>query len=215
MFLCVGIAGWSTPGFARQAIGVGSVPLSVDGSNNGVDITGATTLLIDNSIEPVPNVDKNNSSLASVTPAITINANDFGQVVFNYNSTIYGDIGTSGTKLHLITVSDGMTANFMGNVYAAGAPYGMLVGSGAANFKSGSTNITAVDFISDGTITLAPNTKVIGALTNNTAGAKKGTLVLGSGSIWDGAVGGAVGLKAINVTGGSNTAGERDHYRRG
>ncbi len=207
MFVFTGIAGWCTPGFAREAIGVGVNPLSVDGSNNGVDITGATTLQIDSSIVPVPDVDKNNSSLASVTPAITINANDFGQVVFNYSSTIYGDVGTSLAKLHLITVSDTMTANFMGNVYAAGAPYGMLVGSGAANFNSGSTNVTAVDFTNDGTITLSPNTKVIGALTNNTAGAQKGTLVLGSGSIWDGAVGGAVGLRAIKVIGGNNTAG--------
>ncbi|MGZ5126228.1 MAG: autotransporter outer membrane beta-barrel domain-containing protein, partial [Burkholderiales bacterium] len=46
----------------------------------------------------------------------------------------------------------------------------------------------------------------IGALTT-TAGANTGTLILGDASVLDGAVGGAVGLRAINVVGGSNAAG--------
>ena len=81
-----------------------------------------------------------------------------------------------------------------------------MVGTGSLNFNSGSTNISATNFAADGVISLAPNTTLIGALTT-TAGAKTGTLSMGGGSVLDGAVGGAVGLRAINVVGGSNTAG--------
>lgn len=93
--------------------------------------------------------------------------------------------------------------NFEGNVYATTLN---VTGTGAVNFNSGSTNIVATNFAADGTINLAPNTTLIGAVTT-TAGANTGTLSLGSGSVVTGAVGGAVGLKAINVVGGSNTAG--------
>ena len=81
-----------------------------------------------------------------------------------------------------------------------------VTGTGAVNFNSGSTNITATNFAADGTINLAPNTTVIGALTT-TAGANTGTLSLANGSVLDGAVGGAVGLRSINVVGGTNLAG--------
>ena len=93
--------------------------------------------------------------------------------------------------------------SFLSPVYATTLN---VTGTGAVNFNSGSTNITATNFAADGTISLAPNTTVIGALTT-TAGANTGTLALAGHSILDGAVGGAVGLRAINVTGGSNTAG--------
>lgn len=52
----------------------------------------------------------------------------------------------------------------------------------------------------------AIQTTLIGALTT-TVGANTGTLGLGSASVLNGAVGGAVGLRAINVVGGSNLAG--------
>ena len=84
-----------------------------------------------------------------------------------------------------------------------------MSGTGSLNFNSGSTNTTATNFAGDGTISLAPNTTVIGALTTNTA--NTGTLVLGGGSTLTGAVGGATGLRAINVVGGSNLAGVTAH----
>ncbi len=120
---------------------------------------------------------------------------------------MYGDIGVTqpgGPFLLNITAGNtGTTVNFEGGVYATTLN---VVGTGTVNFNNGGNNITATNYAADGIIALAPNTTVIGALTT-TAGAQTGTLVLGGGSKLDGAVGGAVGLKTINVVGGSNTAG--------
>lgn len=57
------------------------------------------------------------------------------------------------------------------------------------NFNNGAINITATNFAANGTISLAPNTTLIGALT--TSAANSGTLVLGGGSALTGAAGGA------------------------
>jgi len=86
----------------------------------------------------------------------------------------------------------------------------LTVGTGTVNFENGANNWmnNQTIFTADGTITLSPNTTVIGALTTNTD--NTGTLSLASGSVWDGAVGGpaaSAGLKRINVVGGSDTAG--------
>jgi hypothetical protein len=92
--------------------------------------------------------------------------------------------------------------NFNGSLYGT---ITTVSGTGSLNFNSGSTNITATNFAGNGTISLAPNTTLIGALT--TAAANTGTLSLAGGSALTGAVGGATGLKAINVVGGNNSAG--------
>jgi uncharacterized protein with beta-barrel porin domain len=120
---------------------------------------------------------------------------------------VYGNIGVTQPGgpflLNIDAGAAGATVNFLGSVFATTLN---VTGTGAVNFNSGSTNTTATNFGGDGTISLAPNTTVIGALTT-TAGANTGTLSLGSGSVLDGAVGGAIGLRAINVVGGDNTAG--------
>ncbi len=91
----------------------------------------------------------------------------------------------------------------MGPVYATTLN---VTGTGAVNFLSGTTNVTATNFAADGTITLGHNTTVIGALTT-TAGANTGTLTLNGGSVLNGAVGGAIGLREINLVGGSQNGG--------
>jgi hypothetical protein len=134
-------------------------------------------------------------------------ASSQGNIVFNSSSTVFGNVGvTQPGGPFLLNISGGnagTTVNFLGGVFATTLN---VTGTGAVNFSSGTSNTTATNFAADGTINLAPNTTVIGALTT-TAGANTGTLSLGSGSVLDGAVGGAVGLRSINVVGGSNLAG--------
>ncbi len=134
-------------------------------------------------------------------------ASSQGNIVFNSSSNVFGAIGvTQPGGPFLLNIAGGNTGtvvNFQGPVFATTMN---VTGTGVMNFNSGSTNIVATNFAADGTINLAPNTTVIGALTT-TAGAQTGTLGLGGGSVLNGAVGGAVGLRAINVNGGSNNAG--------
>ncbi len=195
---------WCPSSFATENIPTDPATpnLTVDGSLNGVFITGSNTLVVNNSIVTVPNILTSNSAGPYIgITAVSALANDQAMVTFNHNSTVYGDMGATGTRLHLITVNDGMTVNFLGDVFSAGAPYGLETGTGTTNFE-GLTNIVATNFTGDGTISLAPNTLVTGALTTNTD--DTGTLALGSGSQLTGAV---TGIHAIKVVGGNNTAG--------
>jgi outer membrane autotransporter protein len=144
-----------------------------------------------------------NSGTLALTPLAVATDNDsLSNITFNGNSSVYGGIG--GAKVFkTITAGTltGKTVSFLGAVNATS----FSVGNGRVNFNSGTSNNGAMNFTGDGTISLNPNTTVIGALT--TYAAQKGTLELGSGSILDGAVGGATGLKVINVIGGDSTAG--------
>jgi len=202
------IAAWCQPSFAQQTIGAGSTTIDATGIASGVIITPATsgTLIVPNG-DNIYNLNSSggnvvNSTLTAVNVGNVAATN--GQVTFQGSSSVFGTMGQSSTAtLNLITLSGGAgtAVNFDGNVFSST----LNVGAGSVNFNSGSTNVTATNFTGDGTITLAPNTSLTGALTTNTA--NTGTLVLGSGSALTGAVGGANGLKAITVTGGSNTAG--------
>lgn len=202
----------SSPATAQRqaAIGPGIIPLSADGSLNGVDMSGSGitgTLTVGVVGGPQMDVFSSNSSLTSPLQAISTAVSSQGNVTFNSSSNVFGAIGVTqpgGPFLLAITGGNaGTTVNFLGPVFATTTT---VSGTGTLNFNSGSTNITATNFAADGTIGLAPNTTVIGALTT-TAGANTGTLNLGSASVLDGAVGGAIGLRSINVVGGSNTAG--------
>src|SRR4051812_33561196 len=151
---------------------------------------------------PQMDIFSSNAALVSPFQAVSTAASSQGNIVFNSGSTVNGAIGvTQPGGPFLLNISGGnagTAVNFQGPVFATTTS---VSGTGSLNFNSGTTNITATNFAADGTISLAPNTTVIGALTT-TAGANTGTLSLGSASNLNGAVGGAIGLKSINVVGG-------------
>jgi outer membrane autotransporter protein len=212
LFFTAATITWSFASFAQrqQAVGPGIIPLNAAGSLSGVDLSvSATTGTLSVGVPGGPQADiftLNNPPVAGFV-AVSTAASSQGNIVFNSSSDVFGAIGaTQPAGPFLLGISGGnagTTVNFMGPVFATTLN---VAGTGAMNFNSGSINITATNFGGDGTISLAPNTTLIGALTT-TAGANTGTLSLGSASVLDGAVGGAVGLRAINVVGGNDTAG--------
>jgi len=206
------IAAQSPASFAQrqQAVGPGIIPLNATGVLNGVDMSASgTTGTLSVGVVGGPQTDifTSNTALATVPPAVSTAASSQGNIAFNSSSTVFGNIGVTQPGgpflLNITGGNDGTAVNFLGGVYATTLN---VTGAGSVNFNNGATNVTATNFAADGTISLAPNTMLTGALTT-TAGANTGTLVLGAASVLNGAVGGAVGLKAINVVGGSNTAG--------
>ncbi len=202
----------NSPGFAQRqtAVGPGIIPLSATGILNGVDMSGSATtgtLTVGVVGGPATNIFTLNNPPGAGLVAVSTAASSTGNIVFNSGSTVFGAIGVTqpgGPFLLAITGGNtGTAVNFLGPVYATTLN---VSGTGVVNFNSGSTNVTATNFAADGTIGLGANTTVIGALTT-IAGAKTGTLALSGGSVLDGAVGGAIGLKSIQVVGGSNNAG--------
>jgi uncharacterized protein with beta-barrel porin domain len=203
---------WSSVGLAQRqsAVGPGVIPLNATGTLGGVDMSGsATTGTLSVGVAGGPQTDifTLNNPVVAGRVAVSTAASSQGNITFNSSSNVFGAIGvTQPGGPFLLAISGGnpgSTVNFMGPVFATTLNVG---GTGAMNFNSGSINITATNFGGDGSIGLGPNTTVIGALTT-TAGANTGTLSLSAASILDGAVGGAVGLRSINVGGGSNNAG--------
>ncbi|MBF0489543.1 MAG: autotransporter domain-containing protein [Candidatus Omnitrophica bacterium] len=203
MFLAVVVTVLSSPGFARENIPADVASpgqLSVDGGLNGVSLTGLTTLLVGTLGGAEKDIFTSNISLATVPAAVSSSSNLQGTVVFNSSSTVYGDMGATGTRLLYIQSMAGTTVNFLGSVYS-----GTLdSATGTTNFM-GPVNIVATNFTGDGTISLVANATLTGAMTTNTA--QTGTLSLAGGSELFGAVGGANGVRSINVVGGSNSAG--------
>jgi outer membrane autotransporter protein len=212
LFFTTATIAWSPTSFAQrqQAVGPGIIPLNAAGSLNGVDLSASATtgtLSVGVPGGPQANIFTLNNPPVAGLVAVSTAASSQGNIIFNSSSNVFGAIGaTQPAGPFLLGISGGnagTTVNFMGPVFATTLN---VAGTGAMNFNSGSVNITATNFGGDGTISLAPNTTLIGALTT-TAGANTGTLSLGSASVLDGAVGGAVGLRAINVVGGNDTAG--------
>lgn len=191
LLVCVAVmATWSSPGLAVQTI-TGAVPeeLNATGEVEGVEMmdqgaggtlqVGPTFSDIFTNNQDVPGV----SAIDSTLPAVTSDVASLSNIVFKIDSTVYGTIG-AGAIFNDITVEDGVTVNFLGTVFTTR----MNVGTGRVNINSGTgTNVGAVTFTGDGTVSLGPNTGWTGAL--NAAGAETGTLVLGSNSFWTGAVG--------------------------
>lgn len=208
------VAAWSSASFAQQIInGASPTPLSATGVTSGVAMTGqggGGALIVGTIGGPEMDIYTNNSGHGAVTnsllEAVSTDASSHSNIVFNSSSSVFGAVGVSQPGgpffLDLNGGNTGTAVNFMGNVFAT---ITTVSGTGSLNFDSGSTNITATNFAADGTIALAPNTTLIGAVTTNTA--DTGTLSLGGASVVTGAVGGATGLKAINVVGGNNNAG--------
>jgi outer membrane autotransporter protein len=202
-------AAWCSTSFAQQiTVGPGPTPLSATGVTDGVQMTApgpccVVTLTIGNE-----DVFTNNSSGGVVTnpllPAIATDTASQGFVVFNGSSNVFGSAGTSGLILNTIKAgANGATVNFWGGVVTTTLD---VTGTGTVNFLSGTTNAAAMSFANDGTIGLAPNVAITGALT--TLADNTGTLMLGSGSQLTGAIGAPTfSLKNITVAGGSNTTG--------
>jgi uncharacterized protein with beta-barrel porin domain len=210
----VAVAAWSPASFAQQVVN-GAIPTALGpvGVTNGVAMTGqggGGTLIVGTVGGPDMDIFTNNSAGGIVTnpllQAVSTDASSESNIAFNSSSNVFGTIGVTQPGgpffLNINGGNDGTVVNFMGNVYATITTVNQ---TGTLNFNSGSTNISATNFAGDGTISLAPNTTLIGALTTNTA--DTGTLSLGGASVLNGAVGGATGLKTISVVGGSNTAG--------
>lgn len=194
----------------QTAVGPGLIPLNAAGELGGVDLsasgtTGSLTVGVPGG--PATDIFTLNNPVIPGFTAVSTAASSQGNIVFNSSSTVFGAIGVTQPGgpflLNIQGGNSGTAINFMGPVYATTLD---VTGRGSVNFNSGNTNIVATNFAADGLISLARNTMVIGALTT-TAGANTGTLSMAGGSVLDGAVGGAVGLRSVNVTGGSNVAG--------
>jgi outer membrane autotransporter protein len=189
------IATWAPVTSARETvalpniIGVGNI----EAQARGVDTTGSGLLTI--------NPDINVNALNDVGGGITSDINNVASILFTGNSSITGFTGTSSIRFINITAgANATTTNFNGNVFTTQFN---LSGSGTVNFN-GSVNPGIVaassNFAGDGFINIGANQLFNSALTTDTA--NMGTLTLNSGSRVIGAIGGANGLKQINVVGG-------------
>lgn len=192
------IAAWSPLSSARQSVALpyifGAAPGDSVGQTTGLDTTGAGLLTI--------NPDININSLNDVGGGITSNINNVASILFVGNSTITGFTGTSLIRFFDITAgANATTVNFNGDVFTTSFN---LSGTGTVNFN-GSVNPAIVaaltNFAGDGFINLGANQVLNSAITTNTA--NTGTLTLNGGSSVIGAIGGANGLKQINVIGGN------------
>jgi len=213
--LLAALVAWSPASFAQRqtAVGPGTIPLAPTGVVNGVDLSGSATtgtLTVGVPGGPAMDIFTSNASLTSPLLAVSTGASSQGNIVFNSSSTVYGTIGvTPPGGPFLLDISggaNGTAVNFLGPVYATTT---FVTGTGSMNFNSGSTNQSpnGLIFNGDGTIGLAPNTTLVGAITT-ADGTNAGTLVLGGGSVLTGAIGAAsASLRAINVVGGSATTG--------
>ena len=208
------VAAWAPASFAQQIVN-GAIPTALNpvGVTNGVAMTaqgGGGTLTVGTIGGPDMDIFTNNSAGGIVTnpllQAVSTDTSSKSNIVFNSSSNVFGAIGVTQPGgpffLGINGGNNGTVVNFMGGVYSTVTT---VNGTGTLNFDNGGTNVSATNFAGDGVINLAPNTTLIGALTTNTA--NTGTLSLSNASVLNGAVGGATGLKAINVVGGSNTAG--------
>lgn len=190
------VAGWTVPSVAREAISLLPPPPNVvgtEGQLNGVDTTSNGTLSIGNN----QNINTNND----IGGAFTSNANATATLQFSGNSTVTGFTGTTGIKFdHIDAGAAASTVNFNGDVFSNTLN---VTGTGTVNFNG--NVISAANFAGDGFINLGANKTEIGALI--TANTNTGTLTLNNGSILDGAVGGANGIKMINAAGNSSITG--------
>lgn len=181
------LAAWGLPSSARQAVALPGV-VGTEGVLNGVDTAGAGTLSVGNQ-----NINTNND----LGGAITSTAADTGIVTFSGSSTVTGFTGTVGSEfLRIDAGATGNAVNFNGPVFAKTFN---VTGTGIVNFNG---DVRAAPlFAADGFINLGAGRTLTGAIT--TAAANTGTLTLNGGSSVAGAIGGASGIKQINVVGGN------------
>ena len=192
------IATWGTSSYARETVALpyifGVAPGDSVGQATGVDTTGAGLLTVN------PNININ--TLNDVGGGITANTSNVASILFVGNSTVTGFTGTSLKFFNAITAgANATTVNLNGNVFTTTFN---VSGTGTVNFN-GSLNpaITAANtiFAGDGFINVGANQLFNSAIVTNTA--NTGTLTLNGGSSVIGAIGGASGLKRINIVGGN------------
>lgn len=191
------IAAWAPISSARQSVALpyifGDAPGDSVGQASGIDTTGGGLLTIN------PNLDIN--SLNDVGGGITSNINNTASILFMGSSTVTGFTGTDLIRFLDITAgANATTVNFNGDVFTTTFN---VSGNGIVNFN-GSVNpgIVAAStiFHTDGFINLGAGQQLNSAVTTLTA--NTGTLTLNDGSSVIGAIGGASGLKQVNVAGG-------------
>ena len=181
------IVAWAPVSLAREAVALPGV-VGAEGELNGVDTTGGATLTITDG----QNINTNNDLGGAFTTA----SHNTGDLLFLGDSTVTGSTGQPGVLfLNISAGSAGNTVNFNGDVFATTT---QVSGEGTVNFNG--DVISAPVFVGDGFINLGAGQLLTGAITTNTA--NTGTLTLNSGSTVNGAIGGASGLKQINVSGG-------------
>ncbi len=199
------IAAWCPSGFATAET-IATSPWTSDaiGQANGYSINDggtAFTLNVTGGGGNFPDIFTSNLGGSYLLPAVvTVNAG-FSSINFDANPhNVYGTIG-AGASMADITLTGTAAVNFYGTVNTTT----MHVATGTADFKSiTNSNNAAITFTGDGTVILDSNTEVTGAITNQ--GAQQGTLTLNSASVLHGAVGGATGLKDVNIVGSGVSA---------
>jgi uncharacterized protein with beta-barrel porin domain len=193
------IATWAPVGAARQPVPLpylfGDYPIDSVGQESGIDTTGAALL----TVRPGINI----NTLNDVGGGITNDGNDLATILFEGNSTVTGFTGTSSQRFNAITAgANATTVNFNGEVFATTFN---ISGTGTVNFN-GNVNpgiVAASTYIAnDGFINIGAN-QVFNSAIFTSGGANTGTLTLNGGSSVNGAIGGAIGLKQINVVGGN------------
>ena len=196
--IAAALATWAPVSSARQSVALpyifGVAPGDSVGQATGVDTTGGALLTVN------PNININ--ALNDVGGGITNNNNNTASILFVGNSTVTGFTGTSLIRFNAITAgANATTVNFNGNVFTTTFN---VSGTGTVNFN-GSVNPAIVAastiFAGDGFINVGAGQLFNSAITTNTA--NTGTLTLNGGSSVIGAIGGASGLKQINVAGGN------------
>ena len=198
MAVAIAIAAWAPTSSARETVALpyifGVAPGDAVGQATGVDTTGAGLLTVN------PNININ--TLNDVGGGITSNINNVASILFVGNSTITGFTGTNLIRFIDITAgANATTVNFNGDVFTTAFN---VSGTGTVNFN-GNLNQSIVaastNFADDGFLNVGSNALFNSAITTNTA--NTGTLTLNGGSSVIGAIGGANGLKRINVAGGN------------
>ena len=192
------LATWAPATSARETVALpyifGVAPGDSVGQATGVDTTGAGLLTV--------NPDINFNTLNDVGGGITSNINDVASILFVGNSTVTGFTGTNLIRFNAITAGANATSvNLNGDVFTTAFN---ISGTGTVNFNGNlNLGIVAASTIlnGDGFINVAANQAFNTAITTITA--NTGTLTLHGGSSVIGAIGGANGLKQINVVGGN------------
>ncbi len=205
-FVAAVVAAWCTSAFAAAETitrtGGGGNPYSSEATGQAAgyfmaDVGASYTLKLTNGF---PNIFTNNSAGPYISAAVDTDTASFANLLFDTgdNANVYGTIGASNQFLD-ITLTGSASVNFDGTVNTTT----MHVGTGTADFSSGTTNVvsggsTFTGAAGTGTIDLEANTAFTGAITTTTSGA--GTLVLNNNTTVTGAVGGTE-IGAITLPG--------------
>ena len=187
------IAVWASAGSARETVALPGV-VGATGVLTGVDTTGGGTL----TVAPGQNINTSGDPGGGIRQS----AGSVATITFVGGSAVTGAVGAPTLPLFtspVLKINAGATATtvtFGAKVFTTTLN---VTGTGTVNFNGDTT--AASNFAADGFINLGATKTLIGALITATAGT--GTLTLNGGSTVIGAIGGASGVKSINVVGGN------------